>query len=239
MRKQPIAVCGISFKDKSALTRYVREIVESYKCGEMMAEPHARFLFDLILSRHNEPDKKLIPGMIGQVVGIKVLHEAGCPKYGKSRTNRNHCRVVYSSGEEIDFSWKKCCEGSFSVERDADHALRGAAEPHVREFKKQRFVGVGATPHCEATGVPLTWDSCQVDHYPLTWVALRDRFLVAESLILGDIKTEAVVPEGGCRLADKDLEARFQQFHNAEATLRLVSIEVNARSWRDAAAIRK
>ena len=205
----------------------------------MITRDDFQFLADLIIRRHKSPDEKFVPGRVEEVVGIRVRHESGAPQFGNARTNRNHCRIVYSCGEEIDFSWKSCCEGSFSAARDADHALRRSAEPQVREYKRRRFSAVGGMPTCDETGEPLTFQSCQVDHYPLTWVALRDRFLAAESLRLEDIKTVEVVPEGGCRLADSELSGRFQRHHMASATLRLVSIKVNQRSWRDKEAIRK
>jgi len=239
MKRKPIVIAGQSFSSAAALTRHARSIVSSYGDGEMVKADDFQFLADLIIRRHESPDEKFVPGRVEEVVGIRVRHESGCPQFGNAKTNRNHCRVVYSCGQEIDFSWKSCCEGSFSAARDANHALRRAAEPHVREYKRRRFSAVGGFPTCDETGAPLTFQSCQVDHYPLTWVALRDRFLEAMSLRLEDIATVEVVPEGGCRLADNEMSDSFQKHHMATATLRLVTISVNQGSWRDKEAIRK
>lgn len=204
----------------------------------MMSAEHAGFMFDLIARRHDTPDEKLIPGRIDEIVGIRVRHQSGCPQFGSAKSNVNHCRVVYSGGEEIDFSWKSCCQGSFSQARDADHAFRRAAEPHVREYKRRRFAAVGGMPTCDKTGVALTYQSCQVDHYPLTWVALRDRFLAGEGIEISGVEVVPVIPEGGCTLADLALMRRFQRHHESKATLRLVTTEVNRTSWRDKEAIR-
>lgn len=238
-KKKSVAVCGVEFKSAAALARHTRSVIESYQDGQMMSSEHAAFVFDLIARRHDKPDEKLIPERIGELVGIRVRHQSGCPQFGKSRTNRNHCLVVYADGTEIDFSWVGCCTGSFSPERDANHALRRAAEPHVREFKKRRFMAVGGNPTCDETGDALTWESCQVDHYPLTWAAMVDEFLAVEGIAIGDIPVVSVVPEGGCRLADQEFAERFERFHQARATLRLVSTAVNQRSWRDDGAIRR
>lgn len=239
MPKPLINIGGKEFKSAAALTRYARSVVESYEDGQMMRVDDFYFFADLVIRRHDTPDEKFVPGRIEDITGIIVRHESGCPHFGRSATNRNHCRVVYSCGEEIDFSWKSCCEGTFSAAGDANHALRRAAEPHVREYKRRRFSAVGGSPCCDATRSPLTFRSCQVDHYPLTWVALRERFLDQESLRLEDIRTVQVVPEGGCRLEDKVLEDRFQKYHLSTATLRLVTVEVNRSSWRNTEAIRK
>ena len=237
MSRQAVVIFGMEFKSAAALARHTRSIVERYGDGAMMVEQDFRFLADLIIRRHNAPDEKLIPGRIDEIVGIRVRHESGMPKMGRTPTNRNHCYVVYDNGDEIDFSWKKCCEGSFSKSRDADHALRRAAEPHVRSYKRIRFMPVGGNPTCDATGVALSREACQVDHWPVTWTAVRDRFLAAECLRLEDIETVSS-PEGGCTLADPALLDRFQRHHQATATLRLVTTEVNRRSWRDKEAIR-
>lgn len=237
MIKKPIAVLGISFKSAAALTRHTRAIVERYGDGQMMSEQDFRFLADLIIRRHDAPDEKFLPGRIDEVIGIRVRHESGMPKMGRTASNRNHCYVVYENGDEIDFSWKKCCEGSFSAARDADHAFRRAAEPHVRSYKRRRFLPVGGNPTCDATGVALSRDGCQVDHWPLTWTAVRDRFLATEGLKLEDVKT-IESPEGGCTIADAGIAERFLRHHEATATLRLVVTAVNRRSWRDKEAIR-
>lgn len=238
MKRQPITISGIEFSSAAALARHARSLVESYGDGEMMNEPDFMFMADLIIRRHDNPDDKFVPGRIDEVVGIRVRHESGMPRLGRSNTNRNHCYVVYDNGDEIDFSWRKCCEGTFSPARDADHALRRAAEPHVRSYKRMRFMPVGGNPTCDATGVPLTPSECQVDHWPVTWVAIRDRFLTAEGIRLEDIRTVSV-KEGGCVLEDSGLMERFQRHHQATATLRLVVTAVNQRSWRDKEAIRK
>lgn len=238
-KSRPFSVCGVEFSGPTKCVEYTRAIVSSYRDGEMMSAEHTAFMFDLIVRRHDAPDEKLIPGRIDEIVGVRVRHQSGCPQFGAAKSNVNHCRVVYSGGEEIDFSWKGCCEGSFSPARDADHALRRAAESHVREYKRRRFAAVGGMPTCDETGVPLTYESCQVDHYPLTWVAVRDRFLAAEGIALSEIKVVPVVPEGGCVLEDAGLLERFQRHHDAVATLRLVHTTVNQKSWRDDLAIRK
>lgn len=237
-KRHKFSVCGVAFGSAKAAVDHTRAIVASYEDGQMMSADHRAFMFDLIARRHNEPDEKLVPGRIDQIVGIRVRHQSGCPQFGRSKTNVNHCVVVYADGQEIDFSWKSCCEGTFSDARDADHAFRRSVEQQVRAYKKRRFFAVGGLPACDATGVPLTFEGCQVDHHPLTWKALLSRFLEQEGVALDDIKTIPVVPEGGCVLADADLADRFAAFHEANATLRLVTSAVNRRSWRDAAAIR-
>lgn len=233
----PITIRGIDFKSKAALTRHTRCIVEGYQDGEMVSEDHFWFIAELVIRRHDSPHEKFVPGRWDEVTGIRVRHQSGMPHMGNSPSNRNHCYVVYADGSEIDFSWRKCCEGSFSAAKDADHALRRAADPLVRAYKRRRFSPVGGNPSCDATGVPLTHAGSQVDHYPLTWVAIRNRFLGEQGLLLEDVETQPV-PEGGCVLKDKELLERFQKYHEAVATLRLVTTEVNRGSWRDKDAIR-
>lgn len=227
-----VVIGGVSFRNNAELKRHVAAIVSAKADGELLPEAEFGFVVDLIRRRHAAPDEKLIPSLADQVVGIRVRHQSGCPQWGRSKTNVNHLFVVYADGSEIDFSWRRCCENDFSPERDADQAMRRAVVPDIIAYKKERFLPVGGQRTCAVTGADLSWGTCQVDHWPLTWVAIRDRFLADEGVGLGDVAVTKH-PLGGHILADARFAERFIGFHRREAKLRLVTAEVNRKSWRD------
>ena len=240
MRKarEKVVIGSAEFSSRTALERHARSVVEKYASGELMSDEDRDFMLNLIQARHKKPETKILQGLEDQIVGVKVRHGDGLPHYGTAVTNRNHCFVAYADGGEIDFSWKRCCTGDFSHDDDVNRAMRRAVAPQVHDYKILRFgPHRGGSVTCDATGVAVAWNECQIDHYPLTFVAVRDRFLAAEQTTIAAIQ---VKPDGrgGCVMADDGLLLRWQLFHQAEATLRLVSTEENRRSWRTEGATR-
>lgn len=236
MGRIPIEIGCESFASAAALERRCREIVSGYADGEMASHAHVMFLLDLILCRHERPDEKILPGLEDELVGIKIRHSSGHAIYGKSKTNVNHTFVCYANGHEIDFSWKKCCSG-WSRKAQATSAMRRAISDQVAQYKRWRYANSGGSVTCDASGKPLPWGDAAVDHWPVTFAYLRDSFLARESLELESVKTESD-PVCGVAMKDTGLRSRWQAFHDAAKTLRLVSVKENGVSWRNEGAIR-
>lgn len=236
MASRALSVRGVAFQSKAALERHCREVIQKYRDGDMMSPEDSMFFVSLILERHERPDEKIVPGLEDALDGIVVRHAGGYAFYGNSPTNVNHLFVAYSSGHEIDFSWKKCCLG-FKAEAVATSAMRRAVADQVWSYKRLRFVSGSGSVTSDASGTPLVWDEARVDHYPLTFAAMRDAFLSCEGVPLGDVKVKSDTV-CGVAMADEGLHDRWASYHDAHKTLRLVSVRENETSWREEGAIR-
>lgn len=220
-----LTVAGVEFASKAALERHCRQIIAACGDGEIM--PESRFMLNMLRQMHRSPWEKILPGLEDQVIGVRVRHEsaAGLICYAV----KNHTFVAYSTGMELDFSWVKCCRG-FSVRAWGNEAMRRAVHKDIVSYKKLRFVHGYVVS--DASGTPLTWDGCQVDHYPVTYAELRDRFLSDRGMSLDQVAT-LNDPMGGSLLADDEFAKAWVLFHQANATLRLVTPEENQTSWKE------
>lgn len=220
-------VAGRRFKSQKELYEHSRSIIEASGDGEMLSPEDSEFFLMLICERHRDPDTKILPGCESEIKGVKVRHESAGKVIHHGR--RNHLVIAYTNGNEIDFSWVKCCKG-FNKLAEINSALRLAVRPQVHGYKELRYLRGPVT--CDKTGVPLAWEDAVVDHYPLTCAQLRDDWLSCEKLVINDIETERH-SRGGCLMSNPKQLASWQQYHDAVSTLRLVTVEVNKRSWME------
>lgn len=234
--EKSIQVRGVTFGSKAALERHCRSIITKYGDGDMMSQDDAMFFLSLILERHERPQEKIVPGLESEIVGIVVRHDTAYEEFRGSSTNVNHLFVAYAGGAEVDFSWKKCCSG-FNKEAVATSAMRRAVADQVASYKRLRFATGAGSVTSDASGLPLAWEEAVVDHYPLTFAAIRDSFLVIEGVSLAEIQTKSD-PRCGVAMADGEQRERWASYHDARKTLRLVSVKENETSWREEGAIR-
>lgn len=220
-----VIVSGREFVSKKALYEHVKAIVEQTAHAEIAAE--SEFLLHMICERHENPDAKVIPGMESEIVGVRVRHQSS--KDHPVHSGSNHTFVAYASGMEIDFSWVKCCHGRFGAAEKARSAMRRAVQGDIVAYKKFRYLAGPVTS--DASGLAIAWGESQVDHWPVTFQQLRDQFLQERGLALSDIEV-IDDPKGGHIMADRELLTSWQLFHQANSTLRLVTVDENKTSWR-------
>lgn len=220
-----MTVAGVRFASKAALERHCRELVSACGDGEIM--PASAFMLNMLRQMHHSPWEKILAGLEDQIIGVRVRHASAARliRYAV----KNHTFVAYDSGMEIDFSWVKCCRG-FSVRSWGNEAMRRAVHKDIVSYKKMRFSRGSVVS--DASGTALTWDRCQVDHYPVTYAELRDRFLADRCVSLELVET-LNDPMGGSLLADEEFAKAWVLFHQANATLRLVTPEENQLSWKE------
>ena len=218
-----IQIGALSFKTKSAAHDHFRAMIERHTDGQWLAGQDLAQMVDLVRERHPEGDQLLSNGFRGFI----VRHNA--EQYG----NRNHLMAVYEDGYERSVSWSKCCRGFGNPTQWAKAAMRAAIWGQAKSFREMELE---RHPFCAETGHRLTSDTAEVDHYPLTFAALLGEFVARESLDLEQVDV-AHVPNGSPRLVDRDLNSRWLDFHAKNAQLRIVTKQVNQRSWRDAGAI--
>lgn len=218
-KRMPFTIGGVEFKSSAALKRHVQAMVAGTPDGEMMAPADASFVVELVRARHPWAEDVLPPGV--PVVGVRVLHESGRELLGKG--NGNHALMVTAAGER-PFAWAKCCTG---FDRGAIVAvtLRLAVADQTVAFKRRRFGSADAVA-CEATGEPVRWHDCHVDHFATPFRDIAAAFMARHGLTPDSIPLEHL-RTGGYVLADSDQAAAWADWHRRHADLRIVRRETN------------
>ena len=218
-KRMPVTIDGVEFKSNAALKRHVQAMVAGTPDGEMMAPADTAFVVELVRARHPWAEDVLPPGV--PVVGVRVLHESGRELLGKG--NGNHALMVTATGER-PFAWAKCCTG-FDRGSIVAVTLRLAVADQTVAFKKRRF-GFAEAAACEATGEPVRWDECHVDHFGTPFRDIAAAFMSRHGLTFDNITLEHL-KTGGYVLADHDQAAAWAEWHRRHANLRIVRMEKN------------
>jgi hypothetical protein len=222
-KRMPFTISGVHFKSNAALKRHVQAMVASVPDGQMMPSDDESFVAALVRERHPCADKVIPPGV--PILGIRVLHESGKRLLGKG--GGNHLLMVTAGGER-PFAWSKCCTG-FDDGEIARVAMRNAVADQVMAYKRSRFGGrfnADVNISCDATGEPVSWDTCHVDHHGLPFRDIVLSFLHGNGLTISDIQLEHL-RTGGHVLADPTQAAAWAAWHQRNAKLRIVKRERN------------
>lgn len=220
-RPAGVIVAGQVFASRAALKRHARSMIEAVPDGDMMPPAGADFVLAMIEELHPWADDKLRPTPGAIVTGVRIRHASavGIVAYAA----RNHAFVVFADGREINFSWCSCIDG-FGAAQMASRAMRHAIDEQRLAFKRSRFAAPPVV--CDATGQPITWADAHVDHHPIPFSTLRDAFLQGEAVTLDAVQL-LDRSQGGQRMADAALAARWADYHRAHASFRLVAAGVN------------
>jgi hypothetical protein len=212
---KPILIGERTFPSQKAALDFAREVRDRYDDGEVIAEPDAAFLQDL-LSLHPEADQKFGKGITHFSVQADAV-------FGTTR----HFVVHRKDGTSTDFSFKSCIEGS-SARRDALSALREAVADQITGFKKSAFAGKTEVP-CAVRGTLTSYRDAHVDHIPpRTYAALVAGWLRQEGIGLLNV---AVTPPADnqvlTEMTDWQQIESWRAFHGKHARLRVVCWEAN------------
>lgn len=211
-----IRIGEIEFKTKKAATAAVREILYRYQPGDTLTDSDAEFMLG-VLCRHPEADEKVGCG----VSSIQV--EQNGPTVGFWLTRRD--------GSRTDFSFVACITPP-TKEAEAKAAMRLEIRNQIERYRESVFARRDET-RCPIGGDTITKATCHVDHASPTFTELVRGFLTIEGKALRDV---AVLPttDGSTTtiMADRDLAARWSEYHRAHATLRTVSRAANLSTLR-------
>jgi hypothetical protein len=165
----------------------------------------------MLLERHPSRDAKIGPG-----VDHWVVRKNG-------RGNGHELRIVRIDGSEVDLSYRKALAPGTPAAARAE--IRAALRVEITEqIVRRKTAWLTPGSRCAISGVALDRDSAHVDHVPpTTFAALAEAWLARHP----DPTLEGH-PQGGCRLADRQLAADWQFFHDWAARLRLIHKDVNA-----------
>lgn len=197
------------FKTKKSLLEKLRKMLHEAPMGVELDEPHHSFLVEL-LKRHPEREKKA-------GVGIRAFRVT-------TSEYKNRCfEILRTDGSTTDFSFMKCVTEK-SDWGEFMGALREAVGRQIWEAKEKIFLW-DEEIKCPLSGEMITREMAHVDHiHPVTFEFLAEAFAQVEKLDHQNLPMgPSVDGQAGRRLTDPGLEVRWQEFHEKNAKLRVIS----------------
>jgi len=210
MAKQ-IIIGGLTFSSKKKAKDFFRNIRDKYAIGEKTSDEDTRYLIDLI-NIHPEAEQKLGCGISHFSVGIDQ-------HYGMTK----HFVIHRTDGSTTDVSFIQAIDGK-NVRQDRLVALRTAVDDQILDFRTQCF-SCQEVYICPLRKITVTQDTYHIDHTPPnTFMVLVDNWLKNRNLKISDIeitpsKDNQVISE----MINISQKTDWQQYHRANATLRLLS----------------
>lgn len=206
------------YRSKAEIKAYLKALLGSTSWGAVLSPDDSAMLMDLL---------KLHPDAASKIgCGVKRFIVAK-PQAPTSKA----FHVVRTDGSVEVFSYLACLDPRSDRTR-ATEAMRNELFPQIRREKTriwQRHQDAQCRLWSAADNQWLDWDDCALDHYPVPFSAIRDRFLKERGLRLESIKVEYC--EGNClpMMADADLAVRWAVFHQRHATYRIISAKLNSK----------
>lgn len=209
-------MAGQMWKSSGEFKMHVKQLLDELAVGQIVPEPHHTFLLHLV-NRHPRAAEKIGGG----IRYFKVLTNTN---YG----GRNRCFYIFrEDGTHTEFSYVKCVRSPTPWEEFVD-AMRAAVVDQVVRAREAAF-GSKEEILCPIRKTQMSRSVSHCDHTaPYTFAVLVKEFMEDEWL---DEKFPPETEGGdlvhGRRLADKELEARWQAFHQSKAVLRVISKEAH------------
>lgn len=198
------------FPTKGAAQARTQVLLHKYSPDEKIRGEDVHFLWTLL---------QLHPRAVSKIgCGVVEFFVQG-DRFGGQR----FC-VRRVDGSEEHFSYPKCFRSPTKLE-EVSKALRNEVEEQVVAFKRQ-FFGQRLVAPCSLTGELIDWYGAHVDHYDPDFAPLRDSFLLYEALSIEQVELSDL-PEGGRILSDRLFAARWTNFHQNNANLRVTSKAAN------------
>lgn len=206
-----IEVGGVTFASKEALKRHCQGLTARYVCGGRVKGADDTFLRAL-LPRHPQAAEKT-------GVGVSHFTVESMPPYFRNKGLMLH-RV---DGSVVDFSYYACINGN-TPWLDFCNAARYAVTDQIAVFRAMEFSR--GEQYCPVNGTHLTPATSHVDHCSFTFAELVNGFLAGSDWTSVPLKPHPS-GAGGYVFADRKYAARFAEYHQAHAGLRLLSPKAN------------
>ena len=206
-----VVIASLQFPTKKLAKEFFRELRDRYADGCRIGDEDDRYLRDLI-AIHPEAEMKIGSGISHFTVETDMV-------FGRTR----HFMIHRIDGSSTDVSFHSAIDGR-NERRDRLEALRRGVEDQIVLFKQSALFS-GGLKICPLRGVPITEDAYHVDHTPpRTFVRLVDAWLAQEFLRIEDV--EITPPSDNqivTQMTDAEQKRSWQDFHRANASLRLLS----------------
>lgn len=205
----PVIVGGRVFRTRTDALEQIRHVRDRYPLGAVVTDgDDQEFLLEL-LALHPEAAEKFGPG----VEHFEVRQNGSTVGFW----------IIRTDGSETDFSFIRCLRAPRH-----DEEVRAAMREAVRDQKlaARDAAFANGEVRCPITGELLTPQTCHVHHDEREFLELADAFA---GEIGGYERIEVVAGDGviGRRLVDEDLKRRWQEFHERNARLVVVSVRAN------------
>ena len=203
------------FNYKKDALLYFKNILNSYKCGEILRDDDLDDVTNL-LKQHEKSQEK-----IG--LGIKEI------KVDEVRYNTKCFHIVRVDSSTIVFSYIKCINGSSSPTTKFSKACREVIGNDLREVKLSYFKGRSKKGRvkCQETGELCLWEELNVDHrQPNTFSVIVDRFIEVNNIDLLAIEYIETI-DNVYEFKDADILNAFKKYHKEKANLRIVKKDRN------------
>lgn len=194
------------FDSKDDAKKEIQGVLHRYKPGQELSPEDAEFISEVVLL-HPEAEKKIGKGISGIMVHKVSLYKT-----------LGFC-IRHPNGAIEPFSFNKCLRPPSQREL-ALKAMRQLVASQIIGFKNVALEGIWAI-YCPLTGEEISEDNCHVDHI-LPFRSLAADFESGQGVRLEDLET--VSGEGPeVNLVDKEIAAKWVEYHSKRAQLRLVS----------------
>jgi hypothetical protein len=222
MPRKTYQLGDLTFTSKDAIKKHARSICQRLNAGDPLEGSDEAFVRDL-LEWHPSASQK---------IGCGIDHfEVHIPK----PWNTKGLLLVRTDGTSTDFSYNVCLNPALANQHvKFKAACRRAIWGQVSSYKTQYFAGSDFAK-CVLTGDLIRWDEAHVDHYPVPFADLLDRYvqetgLDADSVVMIDSYDHNAID----RIADPLLEKDWADWHKANASFRVVRADENIRLGRHA-----
>lgn len=190
---------------------YVKRLLAGLKSGERVSDLDELELREIIKYHPSSKNK------IG--IGIDHFKVAG-PQWSK------HFVIVRIDGSEVDFSYHRCYGNGT---QDVMQAARYSINESILAFRENNRLPNGKF-RCELTGAET--DEVDVDHHPLGFIEIFQKWKGSRSIIEEDVLLEDVRGGLGHQFADQELSRDFKMFHDEHAKLRLLDRSIHRRETK-------
>jgi len=198
------------YRRKTDALSAIQEVRDRVNSNGVVTPEDDEFLRDLI-ALHPDADAKVAVG----IERFEVRRNLG---------NTDGFWIIRTDATETDFSFIRCLFGA-SQEMKVRSAMRHAVIDQVQAARDRAFQD-SPKLECPVSGDSINAETCHMDHENPSFVGLADRFAASRGGY-DSIGTVAMDGQIGRRFVDPSLEADWQAYHRANASLRPVSRRAN------------
>lgn len=207
-KAKPLLIGRIAFDTQNEAREFIREVLNTATWGAPLKGDIHEFVLNL-LDRHPRATEK-----IGCGVSYVTVDSDG---------NGDRCFYIHrTDGSKDHFSYQKSLIGKDNIRSMVLGALNRAVDEQIWAFRDSELAK--GTQTCQYSGETITKDNYHVDHPDPTFLELHTKWFAQTGLQPTDISiSDGCDNEIGRQMTDLPQKRSWQEFHRANARLRLLS----------------
>lgn len=219
MQRMPISIGDRTFSSKTGAKQHFKEMLARYADNQTIGDEDSEDLCGLI-ERHPEAHQKI---------------GCGIRRFFKDRTDKG-TSCFWLEREDLsvtDFSYITCVDAKAkSLYQEFADACREAVKDDLHQVKVARFADHGDNDSkvpCEISGERISWNEAHLNHKkPMTFQVIVGTFVSANKIkIEKEMLSMAKDAQFTIKFVDKDIEAKFKEYHHGVADLRIIKARNN------------